>query len=438
LIPLEGRALAGLDEFMLRLGHLSTICRVAATDGGSAYRFERAVTAKFSKLIVVPQRLVPAFARYVRVKGLSPIVTTKKKTEKGEISEKPIEYRYPTIQVTDPAGPNETVVSVRGEILGQWQDVNLADPEVPSKVGAISFGGKKGSKTSLSHLLDWGGFLGLFNPAGALTNFGQLIAKYADVTGTLDSNPYVLGAEKLIFGFLIVREDFDLFASLIDLLAAETGVLRRSDAMQLYANAVTMLSDRAEKSRSLSQGRRQELFSLWREIKPKRQGDDQISSTAWHRVSARLENFVDLGILRKEISEQYEYKYRHTDNLLRAKHTLESSVDATDWIDRHLVDVLTGATASDRQVEVEHLEPLLVKLLTVLSRPMSPLPLDVVASGVAALSLQDGVPITVGTARRSLEGYAVAHPERARLSSGTTRKAEYISINAASLVRGGR
>lgn len=426
--------IAGLDEFMLRLGHLSAICGVALTEGGSASRFERAVTTKFCELVTVPRELTPAFARYLRVKGLCPVEIR----ESGKKENTETEYRYPSLRVIDPAGPNETVSSDSGEVMGQRQDVNLAHPDVPSKVGAISFGGKRGSKTGLSHVFDWGGFLSLFNAAGALTSFGQLIGKYPEIVGAHDSNPYVLRSEKLIFGFLTVRDDFDMFTALVGLLANQTEVLRKSSAMQLYRKAVTNLTDRAEISRDLSQGRRQELFSLWREIKPKRSGDDQVTSTAWHRIAARLENFVDLGLLRKEVSEQYEYKYRPTENLHRARRTLETSVSAAEWIDRYLVDSLIGKTASDEQIVTDALEPLLVKLVSVLARPMSPLPLDVLANGIASLSLEGGTAVTFGSARRSLERYAVEHPDRARLSAGATRKAEYISVDAASLARRGR
>jgi hypothetical protein len=314
----------------------------------------------------------------------------------------------------------------------------MSDPNVPSKVGAISFGGKKGSKTGLSHLIDWGGFLGLFNSAGSLTNFGLLIGKYADIAETPQANPYVLGAEKLIFGFLTVREDFDVFVTLVNLLVSQTEVLRKAEAMKVYLKAITSLSDRAENSHELSQGRRQVLFSLWREIKPKRSDDDQITSTAWHRIAARLENFIDFGLLRKEALEQFEYKYRTTENLHRATLALENSRDAEEWVDRHLVDVLIGKTASDEKIAIDDLESHLSRLLSVLSRAMAPLPLDVIASGLAALSLHGGTPITFGAARRSLESYAIEHPERARLSAGITRKAEYISVDAGLLTRARR
>jgi hypothetical protein len=377
------------------------------------------------------------FARYLRVKGLSPVEIAKA-SETKEHSEKFAEYRYPSLRVVDPAGPDETVVSESRSVLAQWQDVNLAHPNVASKVGAISFGGKKGSKTGLSHVFDWGDVLGLFNAAGALTNFGQLLGRYPEIAGDSVWNPYVLGSERLIVGLLTVREDFDMFATLVSLLSAETDVIRKQHAMQLYVRAVTHLADRAEKSNELSAGRRHQLFSLWREVKPKGPGGDQITSTAWHRIAARLENYVDLGLLRKDVSEQYEYKYRGTENIHRARTTLDSSPTAAVWMDRHLVDILSGNTASDDQIEARALEPLLVKLLSVLARPMSPLPLDVVASGIAALSLEKGIPVTFGAARRSLEAYAVQHPERARLSSGATRNAEYISINATALSTGER
>lgn len=426
MIPLEGRAITGLDEFTLRLGHLSAICRVATTDGGSHHKFERAIASRFSDLVSVPAALVPAFARYLRIKGLCPIEKSPAKEEESPTLQS--EYRYPALRVIDPAGPNETVVSDRDEVSGQWQDVNLSHPDVFSKVGSISFGGKKGSKTGLSHLLDWGGFLGLFDTAGSLTSFGQLIGRYTDIAHTPQWNPYLLGSEKLVLGFLTVREDFDMFATLVNLLAGEARAFGKTDAMQLYMKAVTDLADRAESSTDLSQGRRQVLFSLWREVKPKASAD-RITSTAWHRIAARLENFVDLGLLRKDVIEQYKYKYRTTEQLHEAARSLGSAADAEEWMDRYLVDALIGTDASDNEFSIDDLESLLAKLLSVLSRAMAPLPLDVIANGLTALSLHKGAPHTLGAARRSLERYALEHPERARLSAGNTRKAEYISID---------
>ena len=54
MIPLEGRVLAGLDEFMLRLGHLKVLCAVAVDVGGSWSRIEREYAKFLTDLIVVP------------------------------------------------------------------------------------------------------------------------------------------------------------------------------------------------------------------------------------------------------------------------------------------------------------------------------------------------------------------------------------------------
>ena len=57
MIVLEGRLLAGLDEFMLRLGHLSSLCAVAAEVRGSWSRVERELAGALTADVVVPDDL---------------------------------------------------------------------------------------------------------------------------------------------------------------------------------------------------------------------------------------------------------------------------------------------------------------------------------------------------------------------------------------------
>ena len=54
MIPVEGRVLLGLDEFMLRLGHLKVLCGVAAQAGGSRSRVRRETVRTLTKPCVVP------------------------------------------------------------------------------------------------------------------------------------------------------------------------------------------------------------------------------------------------------------------------------------------------------------------------------------------------------------------------------------------------
>ena len=53
MIGIEGRLIPGLDEFMLRLGHLKVLCNVSAEVDGSLTRIERETAAVLTKPIVI-------------------------------------------------------------------------------------------------------------------------------------------------------------------------------------------------------------------------------------------------------------------------------------------------------------------------------------------------------------------------------------------------
>ena len=66
MIPLEGRLLSGLDEFMLRLGHLKFLCAVGVDVGSSWFRIEREAANRLVQPQEVPDGRIATVAEYLK------------------------------------------------------------------------------------------------------------------------------------------------------------------------------------------------------------------------------------------------------------------------------------------------------------------------------------------------------------------------------------
>jgi hypothetical protein len=427
VIPLEGRALPGLDEFMLRLGHLTVLCQAAVQAGGAAHRFAREAAERLTRLVPVPDESFSSVARYLKAKKLCPELSERKA---GDFDEK--KFRYPDIVLT--AKDEEDSIEswpAGAPVKIFWQDLCLSADGVPSRVGSVTAHGRHGSKTGLSHVIDWATMLDLTNASGLPFAHGQLVANFNSPARPRGANPYLLGNERLVFADLVIRSDFDVFAALVTSLASKKDPLRKKEATQEYIDAVQGIADAAESARQLSQRQRQNLFSLWRDLRRRGHGDELITSTAWHRAASRFETYVDLGLLRKGIAgeqERYEYKYYVADALREIRETLNAARDAEHWLDEFLVDSILGKSCAREAIPPEQLVELLPAIMAPLARPTSPLPIDTLALGLIWLAADMGRPVTLGAARRSIEELATRRPDLARLSTGSTTRAEYISI----------
>src|SRR6476620_12726368 len=71
IIP-EGRILAGLDEFMLRLGHLTVTCVAASESAGSRYRLEENLKQRLVAPTIIDPAANKAVAEYLLAKNLIP------------------------------------------------------------------------------------------------------------------------------------------------------------------------------------------------------------------------------------------------------------------------------------------------------------------------------------------------------------------------------
>jgi hypothetical protein len=415
---------------MLRLGHLTVLCEAAIEAGGAAHRFNRDAAERLTRLVVVPELALPGVATYLHAKKLCP-----EKAERTSADFDGEKFRYPDIVLTSKNDEDvvESWPARENPVSISWQDLCLSADGVQSRVGSVSIHGRYGSKTGLSHIIDWSTMLDLTNASGAPFAHGQLVAKFASPTRPRSKNPYLLGNEKLVFAERMIRSDFDVFAALISSLSDKKEPLRKKEATQEYIQAVQAIGDTAEGARYLSQRERQNLFSLWRDLRRSGRSDTLITSTAWHRAASRFEMYVDLGLLRKGVHgehERYEYKYYVTDTLRGVSETLNASRGADHWLNEHLVDTILGINCSRETIPPGELLELMPRITAPLARPTSPLPIDTLAIGLVWLAADMERPLTLGAARRSIEDLATKRPDIARLSTGSSSRPEYISIHA--------
>jgi hypothetical protein len=243
--------------------------------------------------------------------------------------------------------------------------------------------------------MDWAQLGGLITKTGELLGVGRLIARLRQAQSIGEINPYILGNERLAFGHQLLLADFDIFSRLIRKIAVAEKPIRKAAATKLFAEAVTEISQEARESRNLSTKGKYAIFDIFKDLESagRRSGKaiDE-TSTAWHRASSRLETYVDLGLLDKGAGgegERFEYIYYPTARLDRALSSLHEESTARDWIERRLASVIYDDVPVNAVIEERVFANVLMPLITCLSRPSAPLPLDT----LSGLQLLHAVPV---------------------------------------------
>lgn len=436
---LEGRMLSGLDEFMLRLGHVKVIC-AASCLGGSRHRIEERAALALTRLVIVPQVELACVTNYLLTKRLCNVMTDQNKVKKGKQR-----LRYPNLLVDLTVTPPRLTVSdkTRSDQIAIWlQDLFLANEAVPSKVGAVTVSARSGSKTGFSHVVDWAEKLGVIGRMYQPLPVGRIVAGLTDLDleSPLDRNPYLWGSERIPLAFVVLGSDRDLFSRfLVKLQEAESPIGKR-DVAQIFADTVVAMVQESERSSYLSTRQQFRLVDQLRDLRraAKRQPDHLGStSTAWHRASSRVESYVDLGLLQKRQerrAEAFEYRYQPSDALDRAVNTLGEATDFQTWLEEYLVYVLEGQLEDEHLFSTSDILDLLPSVVSMLSSPSPVLPIDSVCLGIVSLLSQEGRYLSLGGARRGIERIVRTYPAVARLSRGTSgERAEYVSLHLGSL-----
>jgi hypothetical protein len=440
MIEIEGRVLAGLDEFMLRAGHLLLLCRVAHDVGGSWPRIHREAVEKLSQTVVVGPERNRDVAEYLAAKGLCRRV--------DRAGDEPTNYHYPDLEVyTDPTD----ALAVRSSedsnpVSITWQDRNLAAVRVRSRVGAITWSAKSGSKTGLSHVCDWAQFLELIDSAGQLSPIGRLLVTITQIDRTPYErwNPYELGPERIIVAYQYFQKDVDLFARFVPMLLRAKVPLSKASCRVLFVEALQACVNDADASKGVPSHRLFELAQQIRDLERsarKSRSDIGETSTAWHRTASRVELYTDLGLLeknRRDPADAYKYIYFPTEQLTEAAKSLEATESGDEWIERHLVAAILGEVGnnggsptvlSDRELAAG-----LRRIVEGMKLPTTQFPIDCLMLGLAYLHADAPLPPSLRDIRRLIEEIPGKYPQVARLARGREGiRAEYLSLNVRNL-----
>lgn len=443
MIEIEGRVLAGLDEFMLRAGHLVLLCRVAHDVGGSWARIHREAVEKLSLTVVVEPDRNHEVAEYLVAKGLC------RRTDKpaAELRD-PQDYYYPDLEVYSDSSDALAVRAIDGKdfIRITWQDRNLAATRVRSRVGAITWSAKSGSKTGLSHVCDWAQFLDLIDSAGQLSPMGRLLVTLTQIDRIAYEkwNPYDLGAERIILAYQHLQKDIDLFAHFAPLLLRAGAALNKASCRALFVEALQACATDADASKGVPSHRLFELAQQIRDLERagrKARSEIKETSTAWHRAASRVELYTDMGLLeknRRDHVEKYKYVYYPTEQLANAVKSLEMTKTGDEWIERHMLTTILGETMANEgesAIMSDHvLAAGLKRIVDGLKLPTTQFPIDCLMLGLAYLNADSPSSLSLSDLRKMIEAMPGKYPQVARLARGREgMRAEYLSLNIRNL-----
>lgn len=432
-MKIDGRFAAGLDEFMLRLGHLKVLAEILPSMAGNRQRLSRRLAEELSRPVPIGSEALQDVGNYLVRKELAQV-----KLPDGSLKAAHPKARYQNIIVElSPSNVVERIVSANGGAPTLWfQDRGIADHRTRSKVGAVTINREQiTNKSGVSHLVDWAVIIGVANKRLGLTSLGRTLraANKALNDKERDVNPYLLGPERLIFGWSLALVDGDVLARLVPLLARVTTVAK-SDAVHLMMEVMDRLQKDAigqaggPGSTALKSVRMaKEDIGL---LPVRARGRGASPSTVWHRVSSRLETLVDLGFLEKSTPagepKHFDYYYRITPALLEANERLSESESITTWAGEHLAALVAstlGITAGDSDSGEE-----MLAAAALVAGPTG-IHIDSFALLSATLALHRGKMLSVAEARRSLETLAIRRPDIARLSRGYSGpRAEFASV----------
>ena len=439
-MPLEGRFAIGLDEFMLRLGHLNVLASILPTITVSKQRVGRRLADDLVKPVTIETGEVAQVGWYLAQKNLSAV-----ETGDGRIRPAHPKARYKRLKVClAERGEVMAVESLDGAPVTIWfQDKAIADPRTASKVGAVTVEVREiSNKSGVSHLVDWAAILGITNARYALTSHGRVLSALANSTEIASSrNPYVIGAERIAFAWQLFATDGDMLRPMVNRLCQITD-LGKTGAIELILEIFRDLqkqasTDRATISSRAVRGLRdmQEDLGLGRGSKPVRSKEP--TATAWHRASSRLESLTDLGLLQKfeasGKSRQFDYFYRKTAALDALNESLQSEQPILEILDKRLVASLFGSTLRAGS----HSECASV-LFDAVRVAVTPTGVHIESSAIAAsaVAAARGIVLEIGAARDRIIGLAHSHSELARLSRGYSgTRPEFVSITVPTFER---
>lgn len=450
MIRPEGRAIAGLDEFMLRLGHLSVISHLVARHGGSRERLARSLVKYLTKSMPVAVSARSQLAVYLYAKHLSAV-----RDSAGSSSAARAKARYPklTVVLDDNRVPRDLEAVDAGEGPEVWlQDFFLSRESLPSRIGAVTIDAEAfGSKTGVSHLLDWSQLTGLVNTRWSLTAIGRAVNALSFRTTVSNEeleeghNPYELGPERLALGWAVFNHDADVLFRLMARLNTASSVNKQAAVEIVGEVAHELLSDLRALGGHANMRVTRAVKDFCADVIGGPEQRSRSGGSAWHRVSSRLETLTDLGFLSKDgidgSRRDFEYYYRPTPLMAVACREIEAHDNAIDWLDGALAGLLFPAAST--RVSDGDLCAAMAEAWNMNAGPTG-VHIDALSVTTASIACWNGMVVSVADVRRRMGDLALSRGDifsvtrgysgtRAELATGRSSDLQRLGSSAFAL-----
>lgn len=401
----EIRALENTQRAMQRLGYLKRLIR-------------RVTSLSTSNLDNLGHDLIDTVTRKVRI----PL----NEARAVYIKQRLYDQTYRTLKAQADAWVKEGASTEPPIAVMELQDLYLADPTLPSRVGKLV-------KADWDRYPLLGVSLGLIRPGTFSTttralSFMRFISDdelQAFLEYKPEANPLCISRHQaLLLLYSLLENDGEVIAPLLAQLA--TGVERFSDRdagdrlPELFRNIATR-----HRGRIISADARDRLISLEKSaesIARRREIERYVGSSREHASRVRVEPYADIGLLVKPDLFKYEYAFSPAGRVwAEALKGVESSDAVADFLARRFFSVAAKAweidaltlTASDTDKIVTHLQNAWKNIQS----PGGYAPIEELAlmAGIRAL-LEHQLVIEPAVAREAIITYQKANPYQVRFT----------------------
>jgi len=276
-----------LNNFMIRLGYLKYLARVAHRSATTQEALSESMIKVCTKLVEVDLSAQNGVFEYILRKNLNAKSS-----------------RYSGLKSTDPTtAPKSFKVEL--------QDYYLADPALPSNLGAVP-------KAVQKELVQWGTWIGIIHPTrNSLSPIGRSVSsmlrdpeKQSFKDPDRANNPFRVGLERYIFLYMLISRDGGLLRHLLPQILDRYGSeeFTRVRSVKELKIALHLLREELQSFRSSRAFQERKLLGKLISILEKEDAAEKKRAlTGIMRISPRLENFVDLGLITKPDKFAYSY-----------------------------------------------------------------------------------------------------------------------------------
>ncbi len=320
---------APVNNFMVRLGHLKAVALSATTRSEMPEKLARKVYSMIGTPFEITLAGRQSLIRYLGAKSFEG------KKRKPRYPDVVFQIRDRQEFLTWASG------SLKGEVVDRYriecQDAYLADPRLPSNLGAVGEG-------NANELVNWAGWTSIINSRRhSIHSFGHALNLLTRSEHTAlsqfipEHNPYDITAQRLFFLYLLLLQDGEVLCRLYEKLA-DLDTFSRMDAVPHFKAALEELREKLRKAGSMKYLQHmRELKNLSDAIEAQRERSERKgirALTGMQRVSPRLENLVDLGLLENtsadDVGLKLRYEYAATERTRDLKRLLSPHADSLD------------------------------------------------------------------------------------------------------------